>query len=238
MRERFQKPEDWQKNIDPDPKAEVLDPEKFRSDLSDQLGKPLGFQAMRCFLIIHCNGANPISQENLYYELTGKRAKNRATATGFNTVLISRIREKLGEKAIVDIENEGYMSRRAWIENTDFKNPPQQKLSDIERESHSRNRGKWRKKRQISETKGTFLSPAEKETLKLMQRDLNHIQIARSLGIKPQTVRDRMTDIYRKLEVPSKKALAISKAIQIEEIPPLQPLTQLIVGIKKLLSKL
>lgn len=216
MRERFQNPEGWQKNIDPD--GENLDLKELRLDVSDLLGKELTMQEKRCYSIIHNNGTSPTSQEDLYFELTGIQADNRRSAVKFNGLLISRIREKLGNKSILTITNKGYMSRRGWIEKTDFKNLPQRKLSEIEKELTG---SKWGQKRQISET---ALSPSEKEILKLIQKGLvKNNEIALLLEIKPGTVSKKMSRIYKKLEVPPKKDLALSKAIQVGEMPPFQP---------------
>ena len=212
--------------------------------MSSLLGQELTLQETRGYLFIHGNGVEPISQEDLYFKLTGIPAKNRTLALEFNGVLVGRIRDKLGDDAILTIENEGYMSRRAWIENIDFKNPPEQKLSERVKK---RQRVKWQQEKPFSRKKlfsifhikeargdinieGTFLSPREKEILEIIKTGkTSNKEIAIELSLVLQTVKNHLTNIYRKLEVFGKtgkdlnRNKALVKAILLKEIDPFKP---------------
>lgn len=103
----------WLKNIDPE--GEPLNPEDLRSDVSNLLGKRPSRQLDLCYRIIHNNGVEPISVDEIYKKLYGlypETEHDKYTVW----VLISRIRENLGSGSIMTFRKEGYVTRRAFIE--------------------------------------------------------------------------------------------------------------------------
>jgi len=227
MKERFKNPENWQKNIDPEGKKINL--KKLRLDVSDLLGQELTPQETRCYLFICNSGVEPINQENLYFKLTGVQVKNRSLAIDFNGVIVSRIREKLGDDAVLTIENEGYISRRSWIENMDFNNPPKQKLSEKVRKIQKTKWGQRRKVQGSIGAEGTLLSPREKDVLEVMKTgQTSSKEIAIVLSINYQTVKNHLNSIYKNLGITGKKGSlkrnrALVKAILLGEIEPFKP---------------
>ena len=60
----------------------------------------------------------------------------------------------------------------------------------------------------------TTLSPREQETLLLLIKGSTNPQIANTMGISPNTVRDYLTNVYTKLEVKTRSGAA-AKAVQL-----------------------
>ena len=102
-------------------KIEIYKSEKERPDQTPMLGKPLTITEERCYRMIYLSGMEPISADEIAKELVFCFSNFKVTKTRVECN-ISRIRSKLGKNSIICITNEGYISRKALINDMVAKN--------------------------------------------------------------------------------------------------------------------
>lgn len=84
-----------------------------RRDFSPMLGKDLSQLELRCYSFIHqMSFCGPVGVKQIYKEIYKAKLTSRANIYNIWR-LIDRVREKLGDEAIITRPGLGYLSRRA-----------------------------------------------------------------------------------------------------------------------------
>lgn len=96
--------------------GELIEPEKLRDDVSHKLGQPLAPRERELFVCLLSNGAEPMEAKELYKEVTNSQfIPDKETVSGFVGSLVRRVRDKLGNEAIITKPGSGYLARNRLI---------------------------------------------------------------------------------------------------------------------------
>ena len=103
--------------------GEEISVRELRTDVSSELGEPLTRSEERFYRLIMVNGTKPISKRELYTEMMGSDYIPKwGDVACYVVTYVSRLRRKLGNKAVITHPDGGYITRSALIREMVEKN--------------------------------------------------------------------------------------------------------------------